>query len=195
MNQAKSYLRYLFLCGLLILSSTFSCKKEDPCESKTCLNGGTCNDGNCQCTEGWTGEDCGKQQTPASIKITKLELTKYPAKTTTGGNWDPSDGPDVYMKIYKGTTLIWTGPVFPFPLDPASSQNPVFFPATKPELTSPLEEYIIELWDKDTSPDADDYMGGLKFKAYSDTNKFPKSLRIECAGCSTGYVVDLEYTF
>ena len=193
--KTKSYFFYLALAGFLLLFGAISCKKEDPCESKTCLNGGTCDNGNCGCTERWTGETCGTQQTPKAIKFTKLELTKYPAKTTTGGNWDPSDGPDVYMKIYKGTTLIWTGPVFPFPLDPASGQNPLFSPATKPELTSPLEEYTIELWDKDTAPDTDDFMGGLKFKAYNETNKFPESLRIECTGCSTGYKVDLEYTF
>lgn len=194
MKKIKSYL-ILMLWGLLLLGGSFACKKTDPCESKTCLNGGTCDSGNCNCTERWTGETCGTQKTPTSIKLTKLELTKYPAKTTTGGNWDPSDGPDVYMKIYKGTTLIWTGPVFPLPLDPVSGQNPVFFPATKPELTSPAEEYTIELWDKDSAPDTDDFMGGLKFKAYTETNNFPESLRIECTGCSTGYKVDLEYIF
>jgi len=103
--KTKSYL-ILTLWIFLLLAGSFACKKEDPCESKTCLNGGTCDSGDCNCSERWTGEDCGTQQTPTAIKLSKLELTKYPAKTTAGGNWGPSDGPDVYIKIYKGTTLI-----------------------------------------------------------------------------------------
>lgn len=36
-----------------------SCKKEkDPCENVQCLNGGTCNDGNCNCPAGYSGSRC-----------------------------------------------------------------------------------------------------------------------------------------
>jgi hypothetical protein len=182
----------LALCLLAL-----ACDKADPCESKTCLNGGTCNEGTCQCTERWTGEDCGAQKTPTLLKISQIQVNKYPEKNASNGNWDASDGPDLYLKLVKGTTLVWTGPVFPLPLNPPAGQSPVFTLATnnQPELTSPTEEYILELWDKDTAPDADDFMGGIKFKAYSSTNKFPENLRVECSTCNTGYILALKYVF
>jgi len=31
---------------------------SDPCDSVNCLNGGVCNDGNCICLDGFTGEFC-----------------------------------------------------------------------------------------------------------------------------------------
>ena len=48
----------------LAMSTTFiSCKKDDPdpCESVTCLNGGTCSDGNCSCATGYEGSTCGTE--------------------------------------------------------------------------------------------------------------------------------------
>jgi len=44
----------VFLFTLLLLASCSS----DPCEEVTCLNGGTCDDGSCDCPDGWTGTDC-----------------------------------------------------------------------------------------------------------------------------------------
>ena len=40
--------------------SFFSCKKDDPCEGVTCLNGGTCAEGlgTCQCQSGYEGDSC-----------------------------------------------------------------------------------------------------------------------------------------
>jgi hypothetical protein len=194
--RTKTGLLHLSLCALLLLFFV-SCEKADPCESKTCLNGGTCNDGTCQCTERWTGEDCGAQKTPTLLKVSKIQLLKYPEKNANGTNWDAADGPDVYMKILKGTTVIWTGPTFSLPLNPPAGQFPVFglSVTNRPEMTSPTEEYTIELWDKDTAPDTDDFMGGLKFKPYSSTNNFPENLRVECSTCTTGYILELSYSF
>lgn len=48
--------------GLLISGATFmsSCKK-DPCDTTSCLNGATCNEGTCECTTGYEGENCGTE--------------------------------------------------------------------------------------------------------------------------------------
>ncbi len=45
--------------GLIIGLTLFSCK--DACKDVTCLNGATCDDGVCQCTEGYEGDDCGTE--------------------------------------------------------------------------------------------------------------------------------------
>ncbi len=44
----------LALFGALTLTS---CKK-DPCKNVTCMNGGTCQDGNCRCSLPWEGSKC-----------------------------------------------------------------------------------------------------------------------------------------
>jgi|GEM_PF-1333689 len=45
------------LLVLTFLSASFSgCK--DPCKDAVCLNGGTCDDGDCDCPLGYTGEHC-----------------------------------------------------------------------------------------------------------------------------------------
>lgn len=43
------------ILGLMIV--LVACK-EDPCESVTCLNGGTCIEGICECREGYEGATC-----------------------------------------------------------------------------------------------------------------------------------------
>ncbi len=39
----------------------FSSCTPDPCKDVTCLNNGTCNDGNCACVTGYEGTDCGTE--------------------------------------------------------------------------------------------------------------------------------------
>jgi len=55
---------------LLLLCLFTSCSDliVDPCESKLCYNGGFCDDGNCVCANGYSGEDC--QIPPAESCIT-----------------------------------------------------------------------------------------------------------------------------
>jgi len=57
--------RATLLTALLSLSFALvfnSCKKdEDPCDGVTCQNGGSCNNGNCNCTTGFEGGTCGTE--------------------------------------------------------------------------------------------------------------------------------------
>lgn len=48
----------LALSTITVLSS---CKKDDPCDSVVCQNGGTCNDGSCACATGYEGTTCGTE--------------------------------------------------------------------------------------------------------------------------------------
>jgi hypothetical protein len=66
----KNILFIAFACFSLLLSN--GCKKKkseptvDPCANTVCLNGGTCNDGSCNCPPGYTGADCGTQIDPCA---------------------------------------------------------------------------------------------------------------------------------
>jgi hypothetical protein len=53
--------KYVFPIMIALTTMTSGCKK-DPCKDATCLNGAACDDGNCLCTAGFEGTDCGTEQ-------------------------------------------------------------------------------------------------------------------------------------
>lgn len=55
--KMKNLYSLLVVLSLLSLSLSFSSCKDD-CETVTCLNGGTCNNGSCDCVSGFSGSDC-----------------------------------------------------------------------------------------------------------------------------------------
>lgn len=178
--------------AMIVLTTVFNSCKKDPCLNTTCLNGGTCANGQCNCPSGWSGSDCSVQVTPTKIKITKIELLKFPPTTTSGGGWDLTDGPDLFVKVLKGTTTLWENPTY---YQNASQGIPYSFTPSNPiEITSPKDEYIIQLWDFDTL-DPNDLIGGIKFTPYYDTNKFPATLTLECTTCTTSYRLYFQYVF
>lgn len=60
--KKQNVINYL-AAGALAVALVFgvqSCKKDDPdpCENVTCLNGGSCDDGSCNCPDGYNGSQC-----------------------------------------------------------------------------------------------------------------------------------------
>ncbi|WP_417601275.1 hypothetical protein [Owenweeksia hongkongensis] len=68
-----------------------------------CQNGGECNDGTCDCPEGFYGEACELHIKPDSLTISKLTVNRfYP--TNNGLPWDPdSSGADIYITVHIGS--------------------------------------------------------------------------------------------
>lgn len=56
----KTFSKLLLFVAVLAIPFA-GCKEEDPCEGVTCLNGGTCADGSCDCPAGYTGSNCGTE--------------------------------------------------------------------------------------------------------------------------------------
>ena len=62
------HLKTLFILILTILS--LACKKNEPsvaidlCQDVTCYNNGICDEGNCDCTEVYTGQFCEQEINP-----------------------------------------------------------------------------------------------------------------------------------
>src|SRR5690606_9067709 len=51
--------KLLLASAFLFLITFSSCKKEvDPCENVTCINGGVCHEGTCNCPTGYSGVNC-----------------------------------------------------------------------------------------------------------------------------------------
>jgi len=191
----KSKVLLGFAVTTLLLTATVlnSCKKEEPdlCEGVTCLNGGTCVNGECDCPEGYTGPDCGKQDTPSKIRISKIKITKFPSYNN-GSDWDTwSAGPDIYVTIYKGTTLIHKQPTMYEDAD--ATQDYIYTPSGDIDLTDPTAKYTISLYDYDSLGD-DDFMGGIYFYPYSSTGGFPSTINVN-AGGDVSFELNVSYVW
>lgn len=169
-------LRILMLSTFFAIITLGSCEK-DPCESTVCLNGGYCANGECVCPDGYTGADCSQQKTPTQIKISKIEITRFPA-TSSGAGWDLTSGPDIYLQLSLGSTTIWESGYYQN-ADPSFSYsfdlNPII------SLTNPNDQYTIRLLDFDDF-DPNDFMGGINFTPYNNSNEFPTVLTIDAGG-------------
>lgn len=174
----KNIFFVIFLLGLTVAFS--GCKKDDidPCEGITCLNGGTCANGQCNCPEGYSGSDCSQQVTPDKIRVTKIEITRFPA-TDNGAGWDLTSGPDIYPKLSLGSTEIWTSEDYYQNADPSTVYSFDINPIVN--LSSPNDRYTISLYDYDDF-DADDFMGGIIFTPYSSNNGFPSTINLDAGG-------------
>jgi hypothetical protein len=57
MKNIATILAILMLPSFIVLTSLTSCQ-NDPCEAIECQNGGSCNEGVCECPEGYEGAFC-----------------------------------------------------------------------------------------------------------------------------------------
>lgn len=129
------------LLGQLLNAALFTimvvgCRPQDashPCEPISCLNGGTCVNGVCDCPDGFEGELCELIKTPDAAWISGIEVNGYP--TFRGQEpWDgtapqPDCWPDLAVGIdwpwglltqsqaklnAEGNPLFWGEPDFPY---------------------------------------------------------------------------------
>ena len=169
-----------------------SCKKEDPdpCEGVTCLNGGTCVNGSCSCPQGYSGPACETQVTPTKIRISSIKITSFP-QYDGGSNWDNLDGPDIYVTLSLGSTLIHKQPTM-FE-DASVTTDYTYNPTSSIDLSDPTAQYTIRLYDYDDY-DSDDYMGGILFYPYSSTGGFPTTLYLD-AGAGVTFELTVSYVW
>ena len=93
---------------------------QDPCNDVECLNGGTCVEGDCQCPEGYTGNNCGTVdlakvqflldggKSPKTLFDSGVPLDSLYGKTYAGGliffvNTEPANYPE-----FDGEGLVCT---------------------------------------------------------------------------------------
>ena len=59
MKSIRSIALSIFLVtGIFVSAVYMSCAKKDTCQTVTCMNGGSCGGGICNCPIGWTGTFC-----------------------------------------------------------------------------------------------------------------------------------------
>ncbi|GAA0743121.1 hypothetical protein [Gaetbulibacter jejuensis] len=187
---------------LSILTSTYlGCSSDsdsENCETIVCLNGGTFMDCECNCLEGYTGNNCSDQVTPSKVIINKAIVRVFP-NTDNGEFWDAAipDAeaalPDVYITFQDSDlNVIYDSPTF---YENAISGEGTFFEFT---LTPSLElityenPFLVNIWDYDTTSE-DDFMTSFGFFAYTSNNNFPDVITV--VSQSEEILVDLEVTY
>mgnify|MGYP000908500214 FL=1 len=171
---------FLLISLFLMLFACSKTTQEDLCEGVICKNGGTCINGDCSCPPGYTGTDCGQEKVPVKMRVTNITLNTFPHTDQNGAGWDVFDGPDVYIQIKKGSTLIYKSG---FIEDLATS----YTYNANAEFSDPQATYTIEVYDYDDGLTADDYMGGINFTPYQSGFNFPDLYNIQCGNCVVSF--------
>ena len=185
----KTKIFYVFLA--MSMSFFWSCSEDDKCDSE-CLHGGICISGSCDCTDGYTGDNCVLQITPSAIQITKIEILEWPVVDANGMPWDVSSNPDLILEVEYDSDILWRNSTYILDADPNVMHEikPTPKLVLKKEL---LTYYTIYLYDHDDL-DEDDFMGGLLFVPYNLTNDFPSTMILD-AGGNVVFKIHLSYTW
>jgi hypothetical protein len=186
--RMKKMLPIIFLAVFLL-----TCNKEDldPCLGVTCMNGGACKNGTCDCPEHYEGPNCINQETPTKIIITKIEVTKFPSTRSTGLNWDVGDGPDIYVGIIKDKSILYTTKTY---FTNSVQGTVISWSNLSIEISSPKDRYEIDIIDYDDANN-DDFMDGVEFTPYGDTNGFPTSISLSAPGSQANFKITVSYQF
>ena len=161
---------FTLLFSLFLL---FSCN-EDKCEDINCYNQGVCIDGQCDCTERYTGESCLDEKTPSSITINQFFIRPYDLNPN-GEVWDAEVGeeaPDIYLSFLDGNNEeILNSSDFEIINAPNS------FTINYDWIISNVTEiHTVQVFDKDYGMGADELILSFTFIPFETGEGFPDSI-------------------
>lgn len=169
-----------FLAAMMLATSCKKDPQEKLCDGIICLNGGVCVNGGCECPDRYTGPACATEVDPIKMKVGQIELTGFPATTSSGAGWDTFDGADVYLEILKGG-------VSHYKTNTVTNLTGAHTWSVNFEFTDPTATYVIRAVDDDNGITTDDYLGGITFTPYISGADFPTSYPVECVGCTVSF--------
>lgn len=180
---------------LLAVLGLFATSCSDPCKKTVCYNG-YCANGDCVCETGYTGADCSVEVTPTRIKVSRIDVSGFPATDANGAGWDLNSGCDIYPIFGNNTTttVLYDGRnSFEQNATPGTTYSWEF--NTPINIDNPTDQHVISLYDFDDF-DADDFMGGFTFTPYTKGEMFPSKLTIKNSTISNlEFVLYVTYEF
>jgi len=135
------------------------------------------------------------KDTPSKVKITALRLTGYPLTRADGTGWDPSSGPDIYMKFTDdaGTNFFTTS----YYSDVIKTDLPLNFTDGFPLIINDIDyKLIISCYDYE-SFGSDEVMAGFYFTArnWMPTNgdAYPTELTFQSQTSDLKFTLEVEW--
>jgi hypothetical protein len=182
---------------VLLTFGMFSCAKPDPCEELVCQNGGVCEDGTCNCPEGFAGQFCETALLPKTVNVSSIKVLKVPATKSDGTAWD-DDGtaPDIYpvLATLKADNTadksIWISDFIKLnaPTNQQHNFNLILPKLSITTLDVPLAFFLLE---KDDT--RSENMGGISFTLKELIADKPEKLVLDCANCKVGFELTVTY--
>ena len=185
-----------------------SSDSDDPvaCTPIPCLNGGTSNDQcECDCPQGFIGENCGNQSAPLIIKITKIKVKFFP-NTDNGSTWDISFPtainalPDIYVKLENSIGVeLYNAPTYYANVLSDGNNTWDFIPSTPISIpfiyfnTLKLELFDYDGANSNVNDNIDDLMATTLFDIYLTTTGFPTTITVGNATTPIFYELTLQY--
>ncbi|MBA3648333.1 MAG: calcium-binding EGF-like domain-containing protein [Chitinophagales bacterium] len=170
---------------IVMILVVFACSDKDntlttdACYGTSCLNGGTCLNGSCNCPQGYAGFHCETKLTPVSLTITGIEVSLFPLTDFSDNMWDASDrsNPDPYILLNPGPATVFSyykSEVVNNAIAPLSYSNDL------PYTLSNIDQgWSISVVDDDQSEGyQDQIMGGFYFTPISYDTDFPQTIEL-----------------
>lgn len=169
-----------------------------PCVPISCLNGGTSTaDCGCDCPQGFTGSNCSTIITPTKVIINQVIVKSFNNYDSSGLLWDLTNEADIYVKINRGTSVIYDSPTFFSNAVDSSNTNYTFTLSPVLEISQVNTPLVISLWDYDlgdTPSNDDDNMGSAAFFPFNGTS-FPSVITVTDPSTPTTFEIHLSYVW
>jgi len=179
-----------FLVTIMLTLLSFSSCQEDPCDNKPCENGGICDDGTCLCPEGFTGNQCEEKTMPYRMRLSSVTLTRWPG-SNDGLQWDGTDGPDLFFKLYQDTSPI--GKPLHLIMDAPLDQS-YEFEINVIEMRNITERHFMKLYDYEGFQLTPEFMGEVEFIPFNKENGLPETIVLDNGG-PVAFVIGVTYLY
>jgi len=145
------------------------------------------------CKDGFLGDNCDMQQTPASITINSADLNDWPETKDDGSGWDDTSGPDVYFRLLQNGTEIYASDI---KTDITVGSVISFTDGMPFNVLNVDDQFTIEFYDDDSALGIgfQDLMGSFSINLYSSDNGFPEEI-ILSGGADFDFKLHVDYNF